>query len=309
MNEQHMAGRTTQVADGVYAYIQPDGTWQINNTAFLVGSQGVVSIDTCSTQRRTLEYLTAIRKITDRPVRTLINTHHHGDHTNGNYLLPGATVIAHHQTRSEMLRHGLQLAEQNLVWGEVDWGDVRQEPPFVTFSDRLTVHVDDTEGQVVHAGAPAHTTNDSYLWLPQQKVLICGDLIFNGGMPFVLFGSVQGAIDVLEQRLLPLGAETIIPGHGPVCGPEVITDVLDYLYYVQHVAEQGRSAGLTPLQAAQRIGSGSFAGLSDPERLVGNLHRAYAELDGHPLGSPIDIPAAMIDMVVYNDGKPLRCIA
>jgi cyclase len=107
----------------------------------------------------------------------------------------------------------------------------------------------------------------------------------------------------------PVGAQTIIPGHGPVCGPEVITDVLDYLRYVQHIAHQGRAAQLTPLQAARRIGPGPFAALSDPERLVGNLHRAYAELDGQPLGSPIDIPAAMIDMITYNDGRPLRCLA
>ena len=59
-------GAASEVADGVFAYIQPDGSWWINNTAFLVGGQGVTSIDTCSTERRTREYLEAVRGVTDR---------------------------------------------------------------------------------------------------------------------------------------------------------------------------------------------------------------------------------------------------
>ena len=77
-----------EVSEDIYAYIQPDGTWWINNTGFLVGGGGVISVDACSTERRTRAYLDAIAAVTDQPVRTLINTHHHGDHTYGNYLFP-----------------------------------------------------------------------------------------------------------------------------------------------------------------------------------------------------------------------------
>src|SRR5438445_6938555 len=93
-----------EVSPGVYAYVQPDGSWFLNNTGFLVGREGVVSIDTTSTERRTGAYLDAIRGVTDRPVRTLINTHHHGDHTHGNCLLPLATIIGHPLCREETLR-------------------------------------------------------------------------------------------------------------------------------------------------------------------------------------------------------------
>src|SRR5689334_21047393 len=85
--------RLEEVSAGIYAYVQPDGSWFLNNTGFMVGRRGVVSIDTTATERRTRAYLEAIRGVTQQPVRTLINTHHHGDHTHGNCLLPSATIL------------------------------------------------------------------------------------------------------------------------------------------------------------------------------------------------------------------------
>ena len=85
---------TTEVADGVFAYVQPDGSWWINNTGFLVGADEVVAVDATSTERRTRAFLDAIRGVTARPVQTLVNTHHHGDHTNGNCLFTDAVVVS-----------------------------------------------------------------------------------------------------------------------------------------------------------------------------------------------------------------------
>ena len=158
-------------------------------------------------------------------------------------------------------------------------------------------------------GTPAHTTNDSIVWLPERSVLFTGDLIFNGGTPFMLMGSITGAIDVLEQVLKPLGPKTIVPGHGEVCGPEAIDDVLGYLRFVLDLARRGKDAGLSPLEAARDNGLGPYAGRSDPERIVGNLHRAYADLgDGEP-GEKLNFAAALFNMVAYNGGKPLSCLA
>src|SRR5262249_43369531 len=78
----------SEVSAAIYAYIQPDGTWWINNTGFLTGPLGVISIDSCATRRRTQAYIDAIASVTPAPVRALINTHHHGDHTFGNCLFP-----------------------------------------------------------------------------------------------------------------------------------------------------------------------------------------------------------------------------
>jgi len=299
---------TVAVSDGVYAYIQPDGTWWINNTGFLVGPQGVISIDSCSTQRRTVAYQRAIVAVTPAPVRAVVNTHHHGDHTFGNCLFPAAAIIAQERARAEAIAFGPPTDLP--FWDGPDWGELALEPPFITFTDRLALHAGDLRAEVRYVGTPAHTTNDSIVWIPDHSVLFSGDLIFNGGTPFLLMGSVNGAIEVLERVIAPLGARTTVPGHGPVFGGTApIEQTLDYLQFVQRTAAAGREAGLTPLQAATEADLGPFADWPDAERIAGNLHRAYAELDGAPPGAQIDIIAALADMVTWNGGRPLRCLA
>jgi cyclase len=297
-----------EVSGGIYAYVQPDGTWWINNTGFLVGPQGVISIDTCSTERRTRAYRDAIAAVTGAPVRTVINTHHHGDHTFGNCLFPGASIIGHERARAEAIAFG--PPRDLLFWDGPDWGDLQLDPPFVTFADEIAVHAGDLRAEVRYVGTAAHTTNDSIVWIPERSVLFCGDLVFNGGTPFLLMGSVAGAVQVLEEVVRPLGARTIVPGHGPVfSGPGPIDATLDYLRFVLDLAEGARAAGLAPLEAARQADLGRFADWPDAERIAGNLHRAMAELAGAPRGGPIDIVAALADMVTYNGGAPLRCLA
>ena len=297
-----------EVSAGVYAYVQPDGTWWINNTGFLTGPQGVISIDACSTERRTRAYQAAIAAVTPAPVRTVLNTHHHGDHTFGNCLFPGAAIVAHERARAEAIAFG--PPRDLLFWAGPDWGDLSLDPPFVTFTDQIAVHAGDLRAEVRYVGTAAHTTNDSIVWIPDRSVLFCGDLIFNGGTPFLLMGSVTGAVDVLEQVLRPLGAQTIVPGHGPVFHDDRPIDAtLDYLRFVLDVAGHAVAAGVSPLDAARDTDLGRFADWADAERIVGNLHRACAELRGAPRGAPVDIVAALGDMVAYNGGAPLSCLA
>jgi cyclase len=241
-------------------------------------------------------------------VRTVVNTHHHGDHTFGNCLFPGAAIIGHEQARAEAIAAG---PPRDLpFWDGPDWGELTLDPPFVTFTDQIAVHAGDLRAQVRHVGTAAHTTNDSIVWFPERSVLFCGDLVFNGGTPFLLMGSVAGAVEVLEEVVRPLGARTVVPGHGPVfTGAGPVDATLDYLRFVRGVAARGRAAGLSPLAAARETDLGRFAGWPDAERIVGNLHRAYAELGGAPRGAAIDIPAALADMVAYNGGAPLSCLA
>ncbi|MEV0150792.1 MULTISPECIES: MBL fold metallo-hydrolase [unclassified Nonomuraea] len=299
--------RVEEVSDGVYAYVQPDGSWWINNTGFLAGRRGVVGIDACSTERRTRAYREAVARVTDRPVTTLVNTHHHGDHTFGNYLFPEATIVAHERTREMVLAEGIPA--YRAAWSpDVEWGELEAVAPFLTYTDGVTLYSDELRCEVRHVGTAAHTTNDSYVWIPERRLLFSGDLVFNGGTPFVLMGSVDGMLDALD-RLAELGAETIVPGHGDVCGPEVIGRVRGYLRFVRDTAERGRSAGLTPLETARETDLGEWAELLDAERIVGNLHRAYAELDGLPRGGDIDLVAAIGDMIAFNGGRPLSCLA
>ena len=297
-----------EVADGIWAYVQPDGTWWINNTGFCVGPQGVVAVDSCSTERRTRAFVAAIGSVTSAPVRTLVNTHHHGDHTWGNALFGTATIVAHERAREEMVAFG---PPRDLpFWTNPEWGSLALDPPFLTFTEGVALHFGDLRAEVRHVGTPAHTTNDSLVWFPDRATLFCGDLIFNGGTPFLLMGSVAGAIDVLENVVAPLGAGTTVPGHGPVFhGRAPLDATLDYLRFVLDLAERGRADGVSPLQAARDTDLGAFADWPDAERIVGNLHRAYAELDGAERGSPIDVMSALDDMVTYNGGRPLTCLA
>ena len=298
--------RLEQVTPGVFAFVQPDGTWWINNTGFVAGRSGVVAIDTCSTERRTRAFADAIRSVSDAPVRALVNTHHHGDHTHGNYLFRPAAVLGHTRCREQVLASGHPTSFGG-VFAPVDFGHLEIEPPFVTFADRLDVHVDDLLIELHYIGTPAHTTNDVVAWIPERKILFAGDLVFNGGTPFVVMGSVSGSLDSLD-RLSAFGAEIVVPGHGDVCGPDILDGLRRYLDFVQRTAAEAKAAGLSPLEAARLVDLGPFAALTDAERIVGNLHRAYAELDGAAPGAPIDIMSAITDMVTFNGG-PLRCLA
>ena len=175
--------RTEEVAPGVFGFVQLDGSWGLNNTGFIVGREHVLAIDTCFTERRTRSLIDTIRgKAGARPVRTLVNTHHHGDHTFGNFLFTDATIVGHELCREAVLREA--FAAHRLFPG-VQWGDITLVPPSVTFTDRLEVWVDDLRVELIFVG-PAHTTNDVVAWIPEHKVLFSGDVVFNGGAPFAL---------------------------------------------------------------------------------------------------------------------------
>lgn len=296
--------RLQQVRDGIFAYIQPDGGWMLNNAGFLVGTDAVTVIDTCGTEPRTKAFIAAIRSVTDKPLRTLINTHFHGDHTYGNsFFLPQATVIAHEKCRQGVIATGLGLKP---LFPTANFGEITIAPPFITFEDRLNVYVDDLKIELFYVG-PSHTTSDVVAWLPARQLLFTGDLIFKNCTPFVLQGAIAPYFAVLD-RLRALGATTIVPGHGPVCGPECFDEVAQYLHFIQDTAKRGFEAGLEPLELAHQTDLGQFGGWNDSERLVGNLQRAYSELRGEPFGTPLPLAQIAMEMQAYS-GHPVHCLA
>lgn len=293
----------TEIAPGVHAYVQPNGSWFLDNAGIIVGRDGVVLIDQCGTEARARRLLATVADLAgDRPVRTLVNTHHHADHTFGNFTLPaGTTIVAHERARVEQLATGTAITA---FFEGPAWGDIEVRPPSLTFTDEVTIWVDETPIVLRHFGTPAHTTNDVVAWLPDRGVLFAGDLLFVGGAPFALQGSVVGWLETLP-RLAELKARTIVPGHGRLSDGEAIDAVRGYLELVIEAAQRGLDAGMEPLELARDLDLGPFAGLLDGERIVGNLHRAYADLRGEPRGVPLDLPGIVAEMVAYKGG-PIR---
>lgn len=295
----------TELAPGVSAFIQPDGGWCLNNAGVVTDGTATLLVDTAATERRARLLARRIAESGAPAPRTVVNTHHHGDHTYGNAVFaPEATLIGHAACRTELLATGHQL---HAVWPEVDYGETPLTPPTVTYTDSLTVHVGATEVRLIHPGV-AHTVGDTLVWLPEQRIVFTGDLVFHGGTPFVFMGSLSGSLRALDV-LRALDARTVVPGHGPVTGPEVYDEVERYLRYVDALARRGRAAGRTPLEVAREADLGPFAALAESERLVANLHRAYAELDGCVPGAPLDAVAGFGDMTALNGGVPMACHA
>jgi cyclase len=292
--------RLREVAENVFAYVQPDGGWCLNNAGLVRGGSRAVLVDTAATEDRARALKEAVASVTPRPPRMVVNTHSHGDHTFGNYLFADdAEIVSHERTRTEMDEVGLHLTG---LWPEVCWGGVRVELPTLTFRDRLTLHLGDTTAELLHLGV-GHTASDTVVWLPEQRVLFTGDLVMSGATPFCLMGSVAGSLAVTAE-LRALGAETVIAGHGPVGGPELLDMTEGYLRRVQGIARAGLAAGLSPLEAAREADLGEYAELLDAERLVPNLHRAYAEEKGAAPGQPLDVGMLFSEMVEYHGGLP-----
>ncbi|QYN34079.1 MBL fold metallo-hydrolase [Pseudonocardia sp. DSM 110487] len=296
--------RTVEVADGVHAYLQEPGGWCVSNAGIVVGDDGAVVIDTLATERRAALLRTTVDELCPASRRIVVNTHHHGDHIFGNHLYgPEATIVAHDGARAEMRETGLALTR---LWPDVEWGDVRVTLPTVTFTDRLALTVGGRRIELIGV-APAHTTNDVVAWIPDDRVLFAGDVALAGSTPFTLMGSISGSI-VAVERLRRIGPRTIVCGHGPVAGPEVLDETIEYLRWIQRLADAGVRKGRTPLEVA-RDADGRFSHLLDPERIVGNLHRAYAEIEGGPPARPLDVIGIFGEMVEFNEGRLPTCLA
>lgn len=299
-----------EIADGVLAYVQQDGGWCVNNAGVLASGAAVALVDTVATEARARRLRERVIATTGAAPFAVVNTHSHGDHTFGNFVFPEAAVIAHHETRREMAAAGLHLTT---LWPEVQWGDVALTLPSLTYRNGLTLHVGDVHAELMHIGL-AHSTNDTVVWLPEQRVLFTGDIVMSGVTPFCPLGSVAGTLRAID-RLRALAPTTVVTGHGPVGGPEILDVTERYLRWVQELARAGIAAGLTPAEVARDADLGPFAELLEWERLVPNLHRAFTEERNAGHGDALDMAAAIAEMgVIFTEmveyhGGPIACHA
>ncbi|MFD8230101.1 MBL fold metallo-hydrolase [Streptomyces massasporeus] len=293
-----------EVAEGVHVYEQLPGGWCVNNAGLIAAGGQAVLIDTAATRARARRLREAVERVVPGGPDAVVNTHFHGDHVFGNdQFAPRASVIAHELTRSDMAEAGLALCG---IWPDVDWGEPELTLPDTTFTDRLTLRLGELTVELSRVG-PAHTASDVVAWVPRRGVLFTGDVAWSGVTPYVLMGSVEGSLRALAE-LRRRGPEIVVPGHGPAGGPEVLDATEAYLRWLRRLAEDGRREGRTVLETAKHADLGPFAALVDAERLVGNLHRAFAELDGLAPGERIDVGASLREMAEFNGGLP-HCAA
>ncbi|CAM4107920.1 MBL fold metallo-hydrolase [Kibdelosporangium persicum] len=296
-----------EVAPGVHAWVQPDGSWWLNNAGVIHDGSSVIVVDTCATRRRTTLFLDAVAAATNgASIDLAVNTHLHGDHTYGNALLPASTTIVSQTKTREGLLADFILKHTPPVWDPApNWEIADIRAATVTFDSSLTLYAGGTAVMLEHPGYSAHTPGDAVAWVPSAQVLFTGDLIFNQVTPLIFMGSLTGAQRSIEW-LRTFEASHIVPGHGPLLAGADFTQVLDaharYYKLVQATAAAGLDRGWTPLDAARDCDLGEFASLPDAERIVLNLHRAYAEATN----TEMNLLAAMTDAMTYNGG-PLHC--
>lgn len=302
-DEAPAVGELRELAPGTYAYLQSPGGWWVNNVGIVGGADGTVLVDTCATERRNRELRRALQTIDAGEPCLVINTHEHGDHTNGNASFPEARVVAHRRCREGM--EASYVGGRHETYGDVDWGHLRQRLPEVTFEDALQLHVGGRELRLSYFG-PAHTHGDIVVEVPDVEVWYVGDLVFHGSTPLVLMGAPRSWLHSL-RRLRAREPRVVVPGHGRPGGIEIADGTEEYLTWLVEAASEVHRRGLSPLEGASAVHLGPFADWPESERLVANLWAAYAEIDQRTLTSA-DLAQAMADMVTFNGG-PLACYA
>ncbi len=231
--------KTVKVADGIHL-LQIKG----GNIGICFGADGVFVIDSDFPEASD-KILAAVKSLTDKPLRFLVNTHWHHDHSGGNAGLggAGALIVAHDNTRQRMtVEHFIKPFNSH----------VKPSPPaalpVVTFAEAVTFHFNGEEIRVLHVD-PAHTDGDAIIHFKNANVMHLGDTFFNGMYPFIdvsTGGSIQGMIDAAD-RILPMCDEQtrLIPGHGPMAGKAALQAFRDMLAGVRDGIQPLVDQGLT----------------------------------------------------------------
>jgi glyoxylase-like metal-dependent hydrolase (beta-lactamase superfamily II) len=253
-----------QVMDGLYVIPGFDGSQSGGNVAVRVTGDGVVIVD--DKFPHSFEFiLEQVARVTDQPIRYVLNTHHHGDHAGSNPdFMRVAEVVAHENARANIVRNGLA------------------GPPRVVFSEQAALFLGDAEARMYHFGR-GHTDGDAAVYFPDLRAVHTGDLFIFGtrmdGSTLSPFWDFANGGSLLEwpatlTRLLALDFDTVIPGHGPVL---TRADVRDFRRKLELVIERMQNeirSGATREEIASRIDTSD---LDWPLAAV-RIREAYDEL-------------------------------
>jgi glyoxylase-like metal-dependent hydrolase (beta-lactamase superfamily II) len=304
------SGGLTQVADGVYARIvSPDGD-AVSNSGIVVLDRSVIVFDTHFTPEAGEALVAAIRATTPIPVRYVVNSHWHADHTHGNQAFGNAQLISSVNARRDMLQVDLPSLNRTTQTAQTQINKLRQAmksetdagrlqtirdqiksredylttmarlkitAPTVSLEDTLTIRENALEARILFLGA-GHTDGDVVLYLPSKKIVFAGDLFFNGAIPNVQDASVLEWLKTLD-KLLKLDAEKYLPGHGAVASKKEVELFKGYLedlrLMVQAAVDRGDSLeqATREIQLPAKYDSYQFRNL-----FPANVQKMYSEL-------------------------------
>ncbi len=283
-----------EIAEGCWAWLQPDGSWGLSNAGLVTDGEASLLIDTLFDLPLTEAMLAAMRDATKaaRVMDAVVNTHANGDHCYGNALVRDATIIASKASAEEMdevppalLARMLEAAPQmgaageffQRIFGRFEFAGIESVKPDRTFEGELAWKVGDKEVRLYEVG-PAHTRGDVLVHAVQDRIVFTGDILFIEGTPIMWQGPVDNWIRACE-RIEAMDVDVVVPGHGPIVEPKGASAVREYLSFIREEARTRFDAGLPVAEAAKDIALGDYASWGDAERIAVNVDTLYREFD------------------------------
>jgi cyclase len=279
----------------------------------LINLGGGMVIDTQSDLPHARQMIELFGKVWLAMPNRVVNTHEDSDHVFGNQLFEDAEIIGHRSLPERMkkvaepeeIQHLMKAANDPVTGPQVklahpgvsavasqlaedyDFGGVELVPPTVLFDDKLEVMLDDQEVEILHVG-PCHQIGDAVVWMPKERVLFAGDVLFRLCTPMGWVGTYEKWFETLDLIVDELKPEVIVPGHGPLCGVEGVIEMKAYLEYVRNESRSFFDKEIEAGEAASTIDLGPYADWLSPERIYMNVERAYREFRGEPFDAPWD---------------------
>ena len=280
------APKVQKINDRVYALLGPRGMpnkqnqgYMVNSTV-IIGDKGVILVDTGFNDEIGKHLAKAIAKLTSKPVTHIINTHHHGDHTLGNIAFKGAEIISTQQCKALVEKTGYEYINivQNLTGQK--FPNTKPVPATVTVAQETrTERVIDGVKVVLWAPKGSHTPGDLMVYLPDDKVLIAGDILVNETVPNFQDASVKTWINTLEA-IQKIDAKAIVPGHGPLMTKTDVAAMHKRMAMLYAGVEAGYKKGLSDAEIRKTLDLSAWKKMSSfDENMGADINRTYLEVE------------------------------